>query len=149
MRHALTLALILAATCAASLARADPPPLTQMQTQTPPGKPMTPDEFSAYATGHTLAYAADGAVWGQEQYLPDRSVMWAFTGQECQFGQWYPEGNAVCFIYEGDPEPKCWSFYLGPNGLIAELLGEGGFTPLSEVGQSSQPLECQGPQVGA
>ena len=136
MRPTLALLFLLAAP-----ALADPP-------QDLPGKPLTPAEFGSYATGRTLAYAADGTVWGQEQYLANRQVMWAFTGQDCQFGQWYPQGNAVCFIYEGDEEPKCWNFYMGPRGLIAQLIGSD-VTPLSEVGQSSEPLECQGPQVGA
>lgn len=114
-----------------------------------PGRLMTPDEFMTYSTGHTLSYAADGTIWGSEQYLPGRQVMWAFTGEECHYGQWYPQGDAVCFVYEGDEEPKCWNFYMGATGLIAELIGSDGLTPLSEVGQSSQPLECQGPQVGA
>ena len=113
-----------------------------------PGKPLTPAEFATYAVGRTLSYAADGAIWGQEQYLPDHQVMWTFTGEDCQFGRWYPQGNAVCFVYEGDDQPKCWNFYLGASGLIAELIGSDGFTPLAEVGQSNQPLECQGPQVG-
>jgi len=113
-----------------------------------PGKPMTPAEFSAYAVGRTLSYAADGMIWGQEQYLPNRQVLWAFTGQDCQFGQWYSQDNAVCFVYEGDDEPKCWNFFMGARGLIAELIGDG-LSPLAEVGQSNQPLECQGPQVGA
>lgn len=122
--------------------RADPP-------QQLPGTPMTPTEFATYAVGRTLSYAADGTIWGQEQYLPDHQVRWAFTGEDCKFGQWYPEGNAVCFVYEGDETPKCWNFYAGPAGLIAELIGSEGLSPLAEVGQSSQPLECQGPEVGA
>ena len=133
--------LIYALMLLASPAFADPPPQL-------PGRPLTPAEFSNYAVGRTLSYAADGTIWGQEQYLTNRQVMWAFTGEECRFGQWYPQGNAVCFVYEGDDAPKCWNFYMGSGGLIAELIGSDGLTPLSEVGQSSQPLECQGPQVG-
>ncbi|MBC7737120.1 MAG: hypothetical protein H7245_07840, partial [Candidatus Saccharibacteria bacterium] len=82
MKHSrLAVALILLGHLATPL-RADTPAL--------PGTPMTPAEFSAYAVGRTLSYAADGAVWGQEQYLANRQVMWAFTGEECKFGQWYP-----------------------------------------------------------
>ena len=124
---------------------ADPPP----RQIPPPGTPMTPNEFSTYSVGRTLSYAAGGTIWGQEQYLPDHQVMWAFTGEQCQYGQWYPDGNAVCFVYEGDDAPKCWNFFLGPTGLIAEFIGSEGLTPLSEVGQSTQPMECAGPKVGA
>ena len=143
--HHRRLALVLLLNLLAAPLLADPPPLARQ----PPGKPLTPAEFATYAVGRTLSYASDGTVWGQEQYLPGHQVMWAFTGEDCQFGQWYPQGNAVCFVYEGDESPKCWNFYMGPRGLIAELIGSDGLTPLSEVGQSSQPLECSGPQVGA
>ena len=143
---------VFAQVLAATPLLADPPPMPRALTvapSQPPSRPMTPSDFAAYAVGRTLSYASGGEVWGQEQYLANHRVMWAFTGQDCQFGSWYPQGDAVCFVYEGDETPKCWNFFMGPGGLIAELIGDNSFTPLSEVGQSSHPLECQGPQVGA
>lgn len=139
---------LLAAILAATPLWADPPQMSRPSAP-PLGVPLTPSEFSAYAVGRTLSYAANGEVWGQEQYLADNQVMWAFTGQDCQFGQWYPQGNAICFVYAGDDIPKCWNFYLGAGGLIAELIGDTSATPLSEVGKSTEPLECAGPMIGA
>lgn len=110
--------------------------------------PMTPDEFEAYATGKTLTYARNGAVWGTEQYLPGRRVVWAFTADECRDGTWYDDQGAVCFVYEDEQSPQCWNFYAGPNGLRAQYLGDPDSTPLSEVDQSNGPMPCMGPDVG-
>ena len=117
----------------------------------PPGAGLGPAlsaaQFDAYATGKTLFYAESGTIWGSEQYLPGRQVLWAFTGQPCEAGQWYEDHGAICFVYEGNPDTNCWHFYLGSQGLIAQFIG--GSSLLSEVGQSSAPMSCPGPQVGA
>ena len=148
MRRNLPRLALLAHVVTATPLWADPPPVMGPMSQSP-GIPLMPSEFSAYAVGRTLSYAANGVIWGQEQYLADNRVIWAFTGQDCQRGQWFPQGNAVCFVYDGDEAPKCWNFYMGPRGLIAKLIGDSESTPLSEVGSSNQTLVCQGPQVGA
>ena len=127
-----------------SALQADPPRL-------PPdadlGPTLTADEFDHYATGKTLVYAEDGMIWGSEQYLPDRQVLWAFTDQPCEYGTWYADRGAICFIYEGRTVANCWYFYHGASGLVARFIGGGGL--LSEVGRSSEPMNCPGPQVGA
>ena len=122
-------------------ALADPPQATF-------GTPLTAAEFDSYASGKTLLYASGGAVWGQEEYLTGRRVLWAFTGQPCEYGTWYDQGGAICFVYEGNPDPNCWKFYHGAQGLIAQFLGSNGSDLLSEVGQSTAPMDCPGPQVG-
>ena len=122
-------------------ALADPPQATL-------GTPLTAAEFDGYATGKTLLYADGGAVWGQEQYLPDHKVLWAFTGQPCEYGTWHDDNGAICFVYEGNPDQNCWLFYHGSQGLIAQFLGGDGSNLLSEVGQTSEPMNCPGPQVG-
>ena len=109
--------------------------------------PMTASEFESYATGKTLTYARDGAVWGTEQYLPGRRVIWAFTADECRDGTWYEDQGAICFVYEDDL-PQCWDFYLQANGLSARFLGDPESLPLSEVEQSDGPMPCMGPDVG-
>lgn len=110
--------------------------------------PMSAAEFEAYATGKTLTYARDGAVWGAEQYLPGRKVVWAFTAEECRDGYWYGEGEEICFVYEGKSAPQCWLFYRGAGGLLAQFADDPAEQPLSEVAQSAGPLGCAGPDVG-
>lgn len=110
--------------------------------------PMTASEFEAYATGKTLTYARDGAIWGTEQYLPGRRVVWAFTEDICRDGSWYEDQNAICFVYDDEGVPQCWEFFLGQGGLSARFLGDPDSTPLSEVAQSDGPMPCAGPDVG-
>ncbi len=110
--------------------------------------PMTAAEFEAYATGKTLTYARDGQIWGTEQYLPGRKVIWAFTADECREGVWYEDQGAICFVYDGDGLPQCWDFYLEADRLSARFLGDSDGVPLSEVAQTDGPMPCAGPDVG-
>ena len=109
------------------------------------GTPLTAREFDAYATGKTLFYAQGGTVWGAEQYLAGHQVLWAFTGQPCEHGQWYEDQGEICFVYEGKSQANCWLFYHGSTGLVARFSGGG---LLSEVGQTPEPMNCPGPLVG-
>lgn len=58
-------------------------------------EPVGVAEFEAFATGKTLTYAVGGTVFGAEQYLPGRRVVWAFKGQQCRRGFWYEEEGQV------------------------------------------------------
>ena len=132
--------LILAMTLAATPVLAETVPV-------PP--PMTATEFEAYATGKTLTYGLGGEVYGIEQYLPGRRVLWAFKGDECRKGYWYEAGQDICFVYEKDPEgPQCWTFHRIDGGIRARFTGDPGGADLSEVTQSSSPLICAGPGLG-
>ncbi|HEX9856815.1 MAG TPA: hypothetical protein VGA75_00550 [Paracoccaceae bacterium] len=110
--------------------------------------PMTAAEFDAYATGKTLTYSQGGEIFGTEQYLPNRRVRWAFTREECRDGYWYEEAGLICFVYEHDPTPQCWSFWQGTGGLTARFNDDPAGTELSEVEQTTGPLICAGPDVG-
>jgi hypothetical protein len=132
--------LILALTLAAVPAFAEIAPISP---------PMTATEFEAYATGKTLTYGLGGEVYGIEQYLPGRRVLWAFKGDECRKGYWYEAGQEICFVYEKDPDgPQCWTFHRMGDGIRARFVGDPNGADLSEVAQSSSPLTCAGPDVG-
>lgn len=139
--RALYLALALALAFIPLPALADPP-------QANIGTPLSATEFESYASGKTLTYAEGGQVWGTEQYLPGRQVLWAFTGQPCQAGSWHAEDQAICFEYEGETGQNCWLFYHGPSGLVAQFQGGDATTNLSETAQTSTPMQCPGPKVG-
>ncbi|MBL4917959.1 hypothetical protein [Szabonella alba] len=110
---------------------------------------MTADEFEAYATGKTLTYGENGRVYGVEQYLPNRRVRWAFVDDTCRLGHWYDNGgDEICFVYEHDATPQCWTFHKGPGGLRARFTNIPDSTELSEVQQTDEPLACTGPDVG-
>ena len=128
---------------------ADPPvsrPLPDL------GPPLSAAEFEAYAIGKTLTYAAAGKVWGQEEYLANRQVVWAFSGEPCEYGIWTEMLAAdaspmLCFVYEDKPDPNCWQFFHGAAGLVALFVGGDG-APLSEVAETREPMKCPGPKVG-
>jgi hypothetical protein len=110
--------------------------------------PMTGDDFDAYVTGKTLTYSQYGTIFGTEEYLPDRRVRWAFTEDLCQYGSWYPQDENICFVYEYDPVPHCWTFWKDGDRLMALSVNDAPGAELSEVEQTDTPLTCQGPDVG-
>jgi hypothetical protein len=109
---------------------------------------MTLAEFEAYVTGKTLTYSQFGEVYGIEEYLPDRRVRWAFTEDVCQYGRYYEDDGLICFAYEYDPKPHCWTFLQDGTGLRALSVTDAPGAEISEVAQSDAPLACAGPEVG-
>ena len=108
--------------------------------------PMSGEEFEAYMTGKTLTFSANGEPYGIEYYAPNRQVIWSFIGGECVTGEWYDEGESICFVYENDPEPKCWEVFEEGGSIRAVFMNRPGTTVLYEV-EEGEPLVCGG--VGA
>ena len=109
---------------------------------------MTPTEFEAYATGKTLDYADDFSVWGREEYLPNRQVRFSFSKSECRFGRWYDQGDQVCFVYDDDPEPKCWTYFTNGKTVTTVYESDGPGGTVSTARPTKEPLICLGPEVG-
>jgi hypothetical protein len=113
------------------------------------GDMMTADEFEAYVEGTTLYYAGWSGNFGIEQYLPGRRVVWKFLEDDCQYGKWYANASGqICFVYEQDPEPKCWSFWQEDGKLAARFENMPG-NELYEARNTTDPLQCRGPAVGS
>ena len=111
--------------------------------------PLTAEEFDARTLGQTLTFATGGEPYGIEQYLPGRRVIWAFIGEECREGSWFPVGSQICFEYDDEPgRLHCWTFFDGADGLVARSEGPGG-TELVEVRRAEEAMYCPGPDVGA
>ena len=111
--------------------------------------PLSAEAFEAHVTGHTLTYWQYDRVYWIEEYLPDRRVRWSVAPNECQYGSWYPEGDYICFVYEYDPNPSCWTFRLDAGRLVALSIADAPGAELFETERSQQPLPCPGPDVGA
>lgn len=109
--------------------------------------PMTGAEFEAYVTGRTLTYATETSFHGVEKYLPNRRVYWQDRLGECIKGRWYDEGTNICFIYENDPDPKCWEVFRTTDGLRADFTSYEGPPAIVEVTDSPEPLICPGPEL--
>jgi hypothetical protein len=128
-------------------------PLAALATVALAETPLTADGFAAHVTGKTITYQQFDTTFGIEQYLAGRKVRWSVAPDECQYGSWYPQGDDICFVYEYDPTPHCWTFWLRGGVLAAQSADAQPGTPqaaeLSEIDRSDTPLACPGPQVGA
>jgi hypothetical protein len=111
--------------------------------------PVTAEAFDALTRGRTMTWAEYGQVYGVEQYLPDRRVRWTVMGDDCKAGHWYQEGGMICFQYEDDPAPDCWTITLNGPGMIARYAGTPPDAEPVVVQETSEPMACFGPEVGA
>lgn len=111
-------------------------------------EPMSGSEFESYVTGKTLYFGQNGEAYGVEEYLEDRRVRWSFLDGDCKDGVWYEEGDMICFVYEDNPTPQCWSFFREPGGLRAIFENNPNATTLYEARQSDEPMMCLGPEIG-
>ncbi|NJM83980.1 MAG: hypothetical protein HC844_17390 [Tabrizicola sp.] len=109
---------------------------------------MTAAEFETFTAGRTLTFAVEGVVYGTEDYLADRQVIWAYVGGPCQSGIWYPKGKEICFTYIGDPGPHCRLFWRQGDGLRATATTDGPDAPVREIANSPHRLSCDWPEPG-
>jgi len=110
--------------------------------------PMTGEEFEAYSQGKTLFFRYDDDRYGAEEYLPNRRVRWSFLDGDCKDGEWYEDGQMICFVYEDNPDPQCWSVYEQGDGLMAQFENDPTQTTLFQVEKTDEPMVCLGPDVG-
>lgn len=112
--------------------------------------PMSLAEFEAFSTGKTLVYAEGGTVIGSEQHLPGNRTLDADLGGPCTEGEWFADGEAICFVYAAYPGTHCWLFWREGGGVMARTAGaqtaeaDG---PIYSVTASDAPLDCL-PDVG-
>lgn len=111
-------------------------------------EPMSADAFDSYTLGKTLIYGQDGAAYGTEEYLENRQVRWSFLDGQCKDGFWYEEAGHICFLYEDNTAPQCWTFTQGAAGLIAQFKNETDVIELYEADNTDKPMLCLGPEVG-
>lgn len=112
-------------------------------------EPLSASEFEAYVEGRTLYYGQSGQAYGVEEYLPNRRVRWSFLDGKCKEGEWFatPESQ-ICFVYEDNPDPQCWSFFEDGGKLRAVFENDPQATVLYEAQQDDEPMLCYGPDVG-
>ena len=110
---------------------------------------LTAEEFDALTLGRTMTWSDYGKVYGVEQYLPDHRVRWTELGDDCKLGLWYQDGDAICFLYEDDPTPACWTITLSGAGMLAVDLSDVVAEPPVVIEETSETMPCFGPEVGA
>ncbi|MDD9738705.1 MAG: hypothetical protein RID15_03680 [Marinovum algicola] len=116
---------------------------------TPAVAQMSASEFEAYTTGKTLYFRSNGRDYGVEEYMENRQVRWSFLDGRCREGEWYEDSRGmICFVYEDSPDPQCWSFRRGADGLVARFEDDPESTELYEARQNDEPMMCLGPEIG-
>lgn len=103
---------------------------------------MTPAEFEDWSTGRTLDYFIDGSLWGSEMHLAGRKTLDADVGGTCRSGFWYPQDDAICFVYDLSPGPYCWRFVRQGGQVTAEFAGES-LAGRITVMLSDAPIPCE------
>ncbi len=111
---------------------------------------VTADEFDQMVSGRTLHFDRQGEAFGSEQYFEDKRVIWAFEGGQCQRGIWFESlAGDICFVYDGDPSPQCWSFIEMPDGAFhARSVGADPDEDLITRKMGYEDLECVLPDLG-
>lgn len=111
---------------------------------------VSADEFSEMVTGRTFHFDRYGEPFGSEQYFEDKRVIWAFEGGQCQRGIWFENrAGEICFVYDEDPRPQCWSFLEMQSGALhARSVGSPPSEDLVTRDISREPLDCPLPDLG-
>lgn len=109
---------------------------------------LTAEQFDTYTRGKTLFYGKNGQAYGAEIYHENRRVEWSFLDGECKQGAWYEDNGLICFVYDDNPSPQCWSFRQGDTGLIARFENAPDTTELYEAEDIGEEMICLGPKVG-
>ncbi|KIN61557.1 hypothetical protein Z945_2549 [Sulfitobacter noctilucae] len=109
---------------------------------------MTAEQFDNYTRGKTLFYGQNGQTYGAEIYHDNRRVEWSFLDGDCKAGEWYEDAGLICFVYENNPNPQCWSFTRGASGLIARFENRPNTTELYEAEEGGEKMLCLGPKIG-
>lgn len=108
---------------------------------------MTAEEFDRFSLGRTLDYATEGQVRGSEAYFEGRRVRDADSGGPCFDGIWFPQGDAICFLYPAREGLHCWHYWREGDRVLAQPLSIPDAPP-QEVTEAASPLACPGPDVG-
>lgn len=111
---------------------------------------IPPAEFEALSEGRTLTFDKGGTFYGAEQYGPNRYSLWQDATGDCAEGSWFPAGDAICFVYDRQPEPICWIFERRDGDYFARVAG----TPPRDASEIrlreiiDEPLSCPAPDLG-
>ncbi|EEW24104.1 hypothetical protein [Rhodobacter ferrooxidans] len=104
--------------------------------------PLTAAEFEAFVSGKTLTYATQGEVYGAETYLPGRKVVWHGPDEGCVKGSWTETDGQLCFVYDDDPAPICWTLVPVGAGLEGQITGDPPDTEATVLTPTDQPVPC-------
>lgn len=109
---------------------------------------LSPEEFDSYSQGKTLFFSQHGRAYGVEQYLRGRKSIWSFANGTCVRGAWFEDNGLICFTYENNTVPQCWTFHKNGNRYSARVQGADPANDLMVIERNDDPIACLGPEVG-
>ena len=135
MQRQMLAALALLAVPAVALAAAD---------TVPASADIPVEEWREMASGRTVTYRIDGALWALERYFPgtNRVQLQLYDGT-CMDGTWDYSEPVYCFHWDGQGTSCFRHARLGTEILIIESR-EGSDTPMTQqmTGVTDAPLTC-------
>ena len=107
------------------------------------GTPLSGDAFEALTRGKVMNHFQFGGMYGAEEYLPGRRVIWQ-DGEGCMRGHWTEASpGLLCFRYDGTAETWCWAYIQRADGGFDALLdGKPGDNPIT-LQPGRGPLSCE------
>ncbi|KAA9010225.1 hypothetical protein [Histidinibacterium aquaticum] len=105
--------------------------------------PLDAESFEALVEGRTLTFEIAGEPYGIERYMEGRRVIWSFLDGQCTQGEWYQQGEAICFVYDRAPDdPQCWEIYDEGERLRTVFLSGEQRSTLYEARPGDEELVC-------
>ena len=104
--------------------------------------PLSAEAFEALVEGRTMDTHDLSGRYGVETFLPGRRAIWR-DATACLEGTWRPQGDLICFDYEGEPEPYCWTYHDRGGWLEAWLDGDRTNAPIM-LYPSTDIVTCDG-----
>lgn len=123
-----------------ALAQSDPPAFPSDPPASDP--PVAADAFERLVEGKTMDTYDQTGRYGVETFLPDRRAIWRDVNQ-CLEGTWRPQGDLICFDYQGDPTPYCWAYHDRDGWLMGWLDGDRSTAPIY-LHPSAEVVTCEG-----
>jgi hypothetical protein len=77
-----------------------------------------------------------------ETFLPGRRAIWRDAAQ-CLEGTWRAEGDLICFDYQGEPLPFCWTYHSRGDFLMGWLDGDRTNEPIM-LYPADEVVTCEG-----
>lgn len=104
--------------------------------------PMTAETFERFVEGRTMDTHDRTGRYGVETFLPGRRAIWR-DAEQCLEGKWRPQGDLICFDYQGVDTPFCWTYHDRGGWLLAWLDGNRAGAPIM-LYPAEEVVTCEG-----